>query len=236
MCYGVVRMKIATFDVETASGPDMYTAGISCAAIATEEEGVQFWHTPDRIPQEKAIELVRYLQELVKDGYTLVTWNGCGFDFRVLANASGLVFECYELALMHVDLMLIVTFTKGYYLGLEAALKGAGLSGKRHSVTLSDGTELTEMSGAMAPELWDRGEYDAVLAYLYDDVAELLSLAKCVVSSKVIKWHSKRGNPMAVRVPTLLPVIKCFDIPEPDTSWMGNAPSRQDFIAWGKSE
>ena len=65
--------------------------------------------------------------------------------------------------------MLLVTFQKGYYLGLDKALHGAGLSGKLKKVALSDGTILMEMDGAMAPALWARGEYEAVLTYLRQD-------------------------------------------------------------------
>ena len=42
--------------------------------------------------------------------------DGCGFDFAVLAQETGMVKECAELAINHVDLMLIVTFQKGYFL------------------------------------------------------------------------------------------------------------------------
>lgn len=62
-----------------------------------------------------------------------------------------MVEECGELAINHVDLMLLVTFNKGWYLGLDKALKGAGIAGKVHDVTLKNGEVLHEMNGGLAP-------------------------------------------------------------------------------------
>lgn len=176
--------------------------------------------------------MVRDLQNYVNNGYKIVTWNGCGFDFAVLAHESGLVHECAALALDHIDLMLIVTFTKGWYLSLQKALIGAGLKGKRKKVTLNDGTILRDMSGGMAPKLWRDGEYSAVLSYLSDDVTELVALAENIERQKVIRWTSTNGKPMFLSVPDLLTVQKCFRIPKPDTSWMKDAPTREQFIDW----
>jgi len=181
-----------------------------------------------------SIDLVERLGELSEDGYTLVTWNGCSFDFRVLAEESGLVQRCGQLALNHVDLMLIVTFTKGWYLSLQAALQGAGLSGKLTRVRLSTGREIRDMDGSKAPALWAAGEHDAVLAYLKDDVVQLLKLAQLVSRRGRLSWLSRTGNPQEVRLSRLLTVTECFDIPEPDTSWMSNPPRRKQFTDWIK--
>lgn len=176
--------------------------------------------------------MVAALQELVRDGYTLLTWNGSSFDFAVLAEESGMYKECAELNTRHIDMMMIVTFTKGYFLGLQKALVGAGLSGKLKHVTLKDGTPLTDMNGALAPKLWAQGEYDAVLAYLRDDVVQPLRLAEIIEQVKMIKWLSNAGKPQCVLVPKLLTVEECFSIPEPDTSWMKLPPKRRQFIEW----
>ena len=44
--------------------------------------------------------------------------------------------ECARIAINHVDLMMLVTFQKGYYLKLDKALQGAHLQGNS-KVTLS---------------------------------------------------------------------------------------------------
>ena len=172
------------------------------------------------------------LQELVSAGYTLVTWNGASFDFFVLAQESGRTEECGQLALGHADLMVMVTFNKGYYLGLDKALAGAGLQGKVKNVTLRDGTILSNISSAQAPALWKAGEHEAVLAYLKGDVVQLLALAKVVERTRTIRWRSNRGKPQSVHLNKLMTVSESFHIPAPDTSWMSNPPSRSSFVNW----
>lgn len=140
--------------------------------------------------------------------------------------------ECGEMAINHVDMMLLVTFTKGWFLGLDKALQGANISGKVHQVELANGEILTNMDGGMAPDLWAKKEYDAVLTYLRGDVEQTLALAKVVQETKRIRWTSGRGKPQSASVPHLMTVKECFDIPLPDTSWMSNPPQREDFVRW----
>lgn len=198
----------------------------------SDRDEVQTWQDPSRLERDAARDLLRHLQDLTAAGYTLVTWNGCHFDFAVLADETGLRWECALLALSHVDLMLLVTCQKGHFLSLEKALAGAGLAGKLKSVTLSDGTELQGMTGAMAPALWARGERAAVLAYLEQDVIMTLRLAQEVLRAKRIAWTSNSGRPQAVAVDRLLTARECLALPEPDVSWMSNPPSRKDFVRW----
>jgi hypothetical protein len=54
----------------------------------------KLWHggdrtlPADRMSREETAALVRYLSEKVEHGYTLLTWNGVGFDFDVLAEEA----------------------------------------------------------------------------------------------------------------------------------------------------
>ncbi len=162
----------------------------------------------------------------------IVTWNGAAFDFFVLAHETGMFAECGDLALGHVDLMAAVTFSKGYFLGLDKALAGAGLEGKVKNMRLTDGSVLTHMSGAQAPALWKAGEQDTVIEYLKGDVAQLLALASAVEETRTIRWNSNRGKPQSVRIKKQHTVKDCFQIPEPDTSWMSNPPLRSSFVDW----
>jgi len=233
-------MKFAAFDLEIAkdfpeSGrwQDAAPLGITCAAIACRSKPeTMFFKGVPQMSQDECQALVRELQSLANDGYTLLTWNGCGFDFAVLAQESGLHRECAELALQHVDLMLMVTFTKGWFLGLEKALQGAGLAGKRKTVKLKNGGMFEGMDGGKAPRLWAEGEYDAVLTYLNDDVVQLLKLAEVVQLEKTIRWTSSSRKPMSMSVPKFLNVMACFDIAEPDVSWMSAPPTRRQFVEW----
>ena len=231
-------MKLMSFDLEISKILPEFSGnlfeyaplGISCAAVAHDE--VVFWQGIPQLSKKECQILVKDLMAYASSGYTFVTWNGCGFDFRVLAQESGMVEECGEMALNHVDLMLLVTFTKGWFLGLDKALQGANIAGKVHEVTLVNGEILYNMDGGMAPELCAKEEYDAVLTYLRGDVEQTLELAKVVQETQRIRWTSGRGKAQSTSVPRLKTVRECFDIPEPDTSWMTDPPRREDFVSW----
>ena len=234
-------MRLAAFDLEIAkilpqNVKDLKQhapLGISCAAVAlSDSDEPEIWSGSPQMTEGECQHMVNRLEALVADGYTIVTWNGASFDFFVLAQESGLVETCGDLALGHVDLMVIVTFSKGYYLGLDKALAGAGLEGKLKEVPLQDGTTLSDMSGAMAPALWQSGEEEAVIEYLKGDVTQLLALASSVAQTGAIRWHSNRGKAQSVKVKRLEAVRECFNLPEPDTSWMSNPPLRSDFVDW----
>ena len=237
-------MKLAAFDLEIASeipdGVDDWQTvaplGISCAAVALSDgDEPRFWKGEPQMTQAECGDIVTELQALRRNGYTFLTWNGCRFDFAVLAQESGLRDDCAGLAMDHVDLMLMVTFRKGWFLSLEKALRGAGLAGKLKEVALSNGTMIKDMNGAKAPGLWAAGEHKAVLAYLREDVTQMLSLADVIREKKAIRWRSNSGKPQAVSVSKLLTVRECFEIPEPDVSWMDNPPSRRAFVEWMSS-
>lgn len=234
-------MKFAAFDLEIAKEfpdgghwKDAAPLGITCAALALSDghEPRYFQGTP-QMTRSACVELVHELERVVRDGYTLVTWNGTAFDFAVLAQESDLPRACAELALGHVDLMVIVTFKRGHRLALQKALLGAGLKGKQKEVVLNDGSRLYEMTGARAPQLWASGEYDAVLSYLREDVMPLLELTELVYATKQMRWTSNKGNFVALAVQKLWNVRECFEFPLPDTAWMTTEPpQREEFIEW----
>lgn len=232
-------MKLASFDIELATPlpknnrDNIDDVEISCAAIALEDQDEITVYAGDPVlSADQSNALVNELAKLESEGYGIVSWNGCSFDFPVLANGSKALEACSKLALTHYDLMLLVTFQKGWYLGLDKALAGAGLDGKLKEVSLSDGTVLDNMVGAMAPELWSKGEREAVIEYLRQDVRQQLELGKWVAEHNKICWTSNRGNPWSLDVSKLYSVQECFDFPFPDVSWMDNPPQRADFVNW----
>ncbi|MDR4509651.1 MAG: ribonuclease H-like domain-containing protein [Candidatus Brocadiaceae bacterium] len=234
-------MKLASFDIEIAKDlPGNFDTweyfaplGITCAAVAlSDRDEVKYWSGFPQLSMDQCVELVHDLQSLVNEGYSLLAWNGTGFDFHVLAQESKLYRECGALALNHIDMMLLVTFEKGWYLSLQKALTGAGLEGKLKSVTLSDGVEIPDMDGSKAPRLWAAGEQKAVLEYLRQDVVQPLRLAEDIQRTGSIRWTSNNGKPQFARVERLRTVLECFEIPEPDVSWMTNPPTREQFVSW----
>ena len=167
-------------------------------------------------------DLVKYLQEQVEQGGTILTWNGLGFDFDILAEESGMLVECSELALNHIDMMFHVFCMKGYPLGLDKAAKGMGLTGKTPGMT-----------GDMAPRLWQEGEHLKVLEYLQQDVQTLIDLWAVVDGLRKLTWISNKGYPQRLPLPKgWLTVEQALKLPLPDTSWMSNPWPRSKFSGW----
>ena len=64
--------------------------------------------------QQDVCRLLSHLKERVEQGFTLLTWNGLGFDFDVLSEESDNPAMCQELALDHVDMMFHVFCERGF--------------------------------------------------------------------------------------------------------------------------
>ena len=207
--------------------------GISCAGLLLEGQEPQLYFSKDQAGEIQSSMaradlqiMLNTMSEAVQNGWTLVSWNGLGFDFDVLAEESGEWELCRELALNHVDMMFHFFCVKGFPLGLDKAARGLGLSGKMAGV-----------SGADAPALWAKGEFDTVLAYLAQDVVTTLEVAKAVEERGYLSWMSQRGAYQQVRFPDgWLSVREARELPTPDTSWMSRPMSREGVYQWTESK
>jgi hypothetical protein len=225
------------FDLEIAKplpgGQADWTAyhplGITCAATHTGDSQPRVWYsrnldgTPaSQMNREELIELVDYLQTMVVSGHTLLTWNGLGFDFNVLAEESGLWKPCAEMAIDHVDMMFQVFCMLGHTLGLDKAARGMGVPGKPPG-----------MSGALAPRYWAEGKWAIVLDYVAQDARTTLALAQAVEAQSELRWISDRGIRQNVRLPNgWLTVREALKLPEPDISWLQRPMQRSKFTGW----
>lgn len=217
-------MKFASFDLEISTElPDgaadwkaYRPLGISCAAVhLSDRDNVETWQAYGRLrmPHYQAETLVSILEGLVLRGYTLLAWNGLGFDFDVLAEESGQYGRCKALALDSVDPMFQLVAERGHYLGLETAATGLALPGKVKAVKLNDGTTLEGMHGGMAPKLWAAGETEAVLFYLRQDVRVTTRVAEAILQRGSLPWTSSRGRGMVHQMKSLLTVRQCLELP-----------------------
>lgn len=227
--------KIVAFDVETArvvpegeSLEDHEPLGISVAALYDRDwQSPRVYYggcwsylsrmLPSRLPKYtsprmnaiECQELVRCLEKLVAKGHTIVGWNSLGFDFRILAQESGLVEECRRLAWGHIDVMFHFFCAKGFAVGLDAVAKGMGLAGKTEGV-----------SGADAPRMWAEGEFSKVMEYVSQDVRTTMEIYDSLRPG-VLQWTTKRGGKASWEIPgrRLLRACEAVDLPEPDVSW-----------------
>jgi hypothetical protein len=181
-----------------------------------------------------AIRILAALEDAVGRGGTIVTWNGAGFDFRLLADETGRHADCARLALKSVDMMFQVLCERGHPLSLDSALKGAGLPAKVNEVTLGNGN-VVQINGADAPRYWQEGEYAAVMRYCAADAERTLALAVACQRSRRLAWISQKGRPNDMYLRTgWLTVEQCLALPLPDTSWMTRPIAREDVLKWTK--
>lgn len=227
--------KYLAFDIEIAKEiPEDVTdwknirpLGITCAAAMSSDDDLWNWYATEKgrftnqMAKGDCQLLVLQLQKLANDGYMLLSWNGLGFDFDILAEESGMYTECKILALNHIDMMFHIHCSKGFPLGLDAAAKGMGLPGKPEGMT-----------GAKAPELWNNREYHRVLDYVSWDVKNTLALAQAVDKAGYLNWIARSGKPNSWICSEWLTVSEAMKLPEPNTSWMSDPWPRSKFYGW----
>jgi hypothetical protein len=231
-----MKRKYLAFDIETAkllpeNEPDWKSCrplGIACAAtLLADSDELTLWYgevdrPADRMSQEEAGKLVEYLTAQVKNGYTLVTWNGVGFDLDILAEESGMLGECRKLAVEHVDMMFHLICHLGFGVSLDNAAKGMSIAGKLEGV-----------SGALAPELWAEGRREEVLDYVSQDVRITAELATACEDWGSFRWITQKGKARTMALPEgWLSVDLAEQLPEPNTSWMRDPWVRATFTGW----
>ena len=226
-------MRYVLLDLETELSPgplnlDRQVPGITIAATLAGDGDPQLWYEQDEdgratgevLSQRNAQALVQYLGDKDRAGHTIVTWNGAGFDFRVLAHASGRVAECIDLAWRQVDMMFWFHCLKGFSIKLARAAEAIGSA------------KAGGLSGADAPRLWSEGQYERVKEYVAQDVRATAAVYEGAIRNNGLQWISARGR-LSKAPGRLLSVQDAYKLPLPDTSWMSRAPwSREKFVGW----
>ncbi len=229
--------RYVAFDIETAKVlPELVTdlmdyrpLGIACAAaIVSGEEDPIVWYGANgdspaaQMSQEEVRSLVGQFCAWADEGYTLLSWNGLGFDFNILAEESGLAEECARIAIDHVDMMFHIVCELGFPVSLGKAAEGLGLPGKAGGI-----------SGCDAPVMWSQGRWHEVIEYNIQDSRLALAIALEAERQGELRWLTRRGT--IGRMPLRRgwrSVREALATPEPDTSWMSDPPSRRDFTTW----
>ena len=233
--------RYLAFDIETAQlvdGDDWRSCrplGITCAAVMASDAPNEpvIWHGLNdngmpaaRMSHAEARVLVDALLAYVTQGYTILTWNGAGFDFDILSEEADALHDCRDLTYGHIDMMFQVLCQKGFPIGINNTAKAMNIDGKPEG-----------MSGALAPNLWAEGHHQTVLDYVVQDVRMALQIAEQAERENKLQWITRRGQKNTVALPNgWLTVRDACALPEPDTSWMDNPLSRQSFLKWTSVE
>lgn len=217
-------MKLAAFDLEVAripQGDDWHNLGISCAVcVFSDRDEAIVWQGVPELGKFGAASIIEGLERIQENGYKLVTFNGAGFDFKVLADEDPTRYMNYMVQ-YHIDMFFHLFSVLGYAPGLNALAKGMGLGGKTEGV-----------DGAMAPEMWQQGRYQEVIDYCVRDTRLTLQVAQAVIDRGVAEWTSKSGKPQSVKIDRWLTPAQAVQLPEPDNSWMTNPWTRSKFVGW----
>ena len=234
--------RYLAFDIETTKPfPEDHNwrsvrpMGIACAAaygVGDEKPRAWYNRSPNgeietALTRQQAQSLVNQITTLTDpektpDPFTLLTWNGLGFDLDILAEESGMIDECHRIALDHVDMMFHFYATLGYPLSLDKAAHGMGTPGKPEG-----------MNGALANEMWTNGDRLPVIQYCASDVRSTLALATECETQHRLQWTSNTGRTRFFNLPNgWITVRQSLDIPEPDTSWMTDPIPRDTFTTW----
>jgi hypothetical protein len=173
----------------------------------------------------EAKELVDYLSQHVALGYTIVTWNGIGFDFDILGEESGMHDKCNVLALGHVDMMFHVLCQLGFGVSLNAAARGMRLTKK-----------CEKRRGSLVPKHWADGDYEKVFNHVAQDVRLTLELATTCDQCSYFRWITRCGTGRMMRLPNGWQLVRDVQkLPEPFQSQPRRQWSRNSLTAWMRS-
>ncbi len=232
--------KYLAFDLETAKvslrrrdWTSDRPLGISCAATFSEGESEPvLWHGRERgagpasqMTVAEARSLVAFLENRVAAGYTILTWNGIGFDFDILAEESGMKSRCMWLALGHVDMMFHLLCQLGFGVSLSSAAQGMRLTRSRKKRT-----------GSEIPKLWAAERFDEVFRHVGRDAKTTLALATTCCERGFLRWITRWGTGRMVRLPAgWLKVRDAQSLPDPPQFQRQGQWSRDRLTAWMQS-
>lgn len=231
--------------------------GITCAAVFASPSSWIRWSSGSqetRLSQNDARNMADYLDAIQRAGGLIVTWNGLGFDFPVLARECAnpaYTARLAEVALNHCDLGFAMHCSHGYMVGLNTAAKAFGLAGK-----------LEGLSGSLAPILWNQPAReltdkerlaihklevepgttearDLCIRYVTQDAVTTLDVYNALLKEGALVWRTKSGSITKqpwqpyLKDGHIATCLQALEIPPPNTSWMRRAPrSRKDYAGW----
>jgi hypothetical protein len=230
--------KYVSFDLETAKvqppAEQNWKAdrplGISCAAtFCCDANVLLLWYgmtksnrPARRMSKEEACGLADYLAVQVLKGYTILTWNGIGFDFDILAEESGMLEECRRLAVDHIDMMFHVLCQLGFGVSLASAAGAMGIEAKENGV-----------NGTNAPRLWAERRRRKVLEYVARDARITLQLATICEKINCFRWVTLAGRQREMPLRRgWLTVRNARRLPKPCNAWMYRYWSRRKWTSW----
>jgi len=242
--------RFLSFDLEIAktlpNDNDLWDAyrpfGISVACVVDHAWRVVQWPAADKsritpynkqLTRYEADRVADYLFDKVALGYTIMTWNGLGFDFRVLAEecSPGIIpqqLAALAMSAQHVDIGFAMVCDLGYMCSLQHACDGMGLPGKTEGI-----------SGLMLPDIWnseDLAKQELCLEYSRNDVCITSVLYQAIEYKRQLTYTTRAGRKQIWVYPTandnnilsVTAALKLSDVS--NTRW-----PRTKFTGWAQA-
>jgi hypothetical protein len=260
---GASRTGYVAFDLETdglvvpGTPPPQVTCGVTIkmdrvgAGLFATDTPMR-WHEPGALVSgavmspEAIARLIDYMWSEHLQGFVPLSWNGLGFDFRVLALHTALFQTEAErcvygervrlLALRGADPMFAFFMHRGFPIKLSKCAQGF------HTPLNKSG------DGVDAIDAWMQGTEATrvgVLNYCECDVGVLVMVASCIdgrgtvvwttKSDRTMDWKMERGRRGGGPRPPPDPFESCANLvvlPQPDNTWMDVPIKMSQFFDW----
>ena len=229
-------VKLLSFDIEIS---DIFELGahedmekhapfhISVAAIAVHGGEERVWYSADdeglpalNLTQQRAHELLKYLDEMQQKGFMVCAWNGLGFDLKWIGHQAGNMPLAARIALKSYDPMFQFFNQAGFPVGLAKVAEAMGISQEKL------------MAGADAPKEWRAGNHQKVMDYCLGDCQMTNLVVLAILEAQMVRWVTARGTVSSKPIPRLKTVKEVMQDPEPDQSWMDTPIPKTKFCEW----
>ncbi len=229
-------MKLLSFDIEISDvfelvkHEDMEKYApfhISVAATAIHNGEERVWYSEDEdgrpalnLAQQRAHELLEYLDKMQQKGFMVCAWNGLRFDLKWIGHQADDMALAARIALKSYDPMFQFFNHAGFSVGLGKVAEGMGISQEKF------------MDGEDAPKQWRAGNHQKVIDYCLGD-CQMTNLIVCAIQkTQQVQWVTGKGHISSKPMPRLKPVEEVIKDPEPDQSWMDTPMSKVKFYEW----
>jgi hypothetical protein len=229
-------MKLLSFDIEIS---DVFELGkhedlekyapfhISVAATAIHDGEERVWYSKDgegkpamNLTQQRAHELLEYLDEMQQMGFRVCAWNGLSFDLKWIGHQADDMALAARIALKSYDPMFQFFNQAGFPVALGKVATGMGIPQEKL------------MDGADAPKQWRAGKHREVMDYCLSD-CQMTNLIVCAIQkTRQVRWVTGKGSISSKPMPRLRSVEEVILDPEPDQSWMDTPMPKENFYKW----
>ncbi len=229
-------MKLLSFDIEIS---DVFELGnhedmekyapfhISVAATAIHNGEERLWYSENEegrtalnLTQQRAHELLEYLDEMQQMEFMVCAWNGLSFDLKWIGHQADDMALAARIALKSYDPMFQFFNLAGFPVGLGKVAEGMGI------------TQQKLMDGADAPKQWRAGNYQAVMDYCIGD-CQMTNLIVCAIQkTRQARWLTGKGHISSKPMPRLKTVEEIIQDTGPDQSWMDTPMPKHQFYQW----